>query len=61
MQFEVANPNNPPTYIMQNSYQIGVEAMKLMQQALNGADIANAKIVIPANMVFGHSRTTHIS
>lgn len=54
MQFEAISPNNHPTYIMQNSYKIGAEAIKLMQRALSGADIANTKTIIPANIVFGN-------
>ena len=59
-QFETMAPGSHPTYIMQNSYLIGAEAIKLMQQAFNGADISNTKILIPANMVFGNSPTTSI-
>lgn len=51
MQFETAIPYKRPTYIMQNSYRIGADAIKLMQRALNGADISNTKIIIPANIV----------
>lgn len=55
MQFEAVIPNNRPTYIMQDSYKIGAEAIKLMQSALNGADISNTKIVVPANIVSGNN------
>lgn len=56
MQFEAINPNSHPTYIMQNSYKIGADAIKLMHMALNGTDISNTKIIIPANMVSGSKR-----
>ena len=56
MQFEAVNPNDRPTYIMQNSYKIGADAIKLMQRALRGTDISNTKIIIPANMVLGSKR-----
>lgn len=59
-QFEAVSSDIHPTYIMQNSYQIGAEAIKLMQRALNGADISNTKIIIPANMVLGNSATTSL-
>ncbi len=57
MQFEAITPNNHPTYIMQNSYQIGAEAIQLMQYALNGTDIANTKIIIPASIVLGNKNS----
>ena len=56
MQFETMTPDKHPTYIMQDSYKIGVEAIKLMQSALNGADIANTKIIVPASIVLGNNR-----
>ena len=51
MQFEVSAPDEKPTYIMQDSYKIGAEAIKLMQMALNGSDISNKKIIVPTNIV----------
>ncbi len=54
MQFEVLTPNNHPTYIMQDSYKIGADAIKLMQSALNGSDISNTKIIVPVNIVLGN-------
>ncbi len=51
MQFETINPGCHPTYIMQDSYKIGADAIRLMQNALNGTDISNAKIIVPANIV----------
>ncbi len=54
MQFETASPDRHPTYIMQDSYKIGAEAIKLMQSALSGADISNTKIIVPANIVLGN-------
>lgn len=54
MQFEAMIPNIHPTYIMQNSYEIGLAAIKLMHRALSGTDISNTKIIIPANIVSGN-------
>lgn len=51
MQFEAIDPGYHPTYIMQDSYKIGADAIKLMQNALNGNDISNTKIIVPANIV----------
>ena len=66
MQFETDAPNDHPTYIMQNSYKIGAEAMRLMQKALGGTDISSTKIIIPATIVLGNEnnqppRTTSLS
>ncbi len=55
MQFEAMPPDKHPTYIMQDSYKIGAEAIKLMQSALNGTDISNKKIMVPASIVFGEN------
>ncbi len=55
MQFESVSPSRHPTYIMQDSYKIGADAIKLMQSALNGADISNTKIIVPANIVPGNN------
>lgn len=55
MQFETLTPDKHPTYIMQDSYKIGVEAIKLMQSALNGTDISNTKIIVPASIVIGNT------
>ncbi len=57
MQFEAVNPSCQPTYIMQNSYKIGADAIKLMESALNGKDISNTKIIIPASLVPGNENT----
>jgi len=54
MQFETAAPHDHPTYIMQNSYQIGADAINLMQHALSGADISNTKMIVPASIVLGN-------
>lgn len=54
-QFETVSPGKHPTYIMQDSYKIGADAIKLMQSALNGADISNTKIIVPANIVLGNN------
>lgn len=53
MQFEAVAHSEHPTYIMQNSYKIGAEAIKLMHRALSGTDISNTKIIIPANIILG--------
>lgn len=53
MQFETLNSDNHPTYIMQDSYRIGAEAIKLMQNALSGADISSKNIIVPASIVRG--------
>lgn len=55
MQFEALIPENRPTYIMQDSYQIGADAIKLMQSALNGTDISNTKIIVPSSIVVGNN------
>ena len=55
MHFETIGSDRHPTYIMQDSYRIGVEAIKLMQNALNGTDISNSKIIVPANIVIGNT------
>ena len=55
-QFEITNPSNHPTYIMQDSYRIGADAVKLMQSALEGKDISNAKIIVPASIVWGNKK-----
>ena len=57
MQFETTNPSNHPTYIMQDSYKIGSDAIMLMQNALDGADISNTKIVVPASIVLSNDKT----
>ncbi|MBE6943682.1 MAG: LacI family transcriptional regulator [Ruminococcaceae bacterium] len=54
MQFETAPPHHHPTYIMQNSYQIGADAINLMQRALSGTDISNTKMIVPASIVLGN-------
>lgn len=54
MQFETIAPEKHPTYIMQDSYKIGHEAIKLMHKALNGIDISNKKIIVPASLVLGN-------
>ncbi len=60
MQFETIGSNNHPTYIMQDSYKIGEEAIKLMQIALDGTDISNKNIIVPANLVKANNTTkTH--
>ncbi len=56
MQFETVSPGKHPTYIMQDSYKIGADAIKLMQSALNGTDISNTKIIVPANIVLGNNK-----
>ena len=57
MQFETMTPDKHPTYIMQDSYKIGAEAIKLMQNALDGKDISNKKIMVPASMVLGKNNS----
>ena len=57
MQFETMTPDKHPTYIMQDSYKIGAEAIKLMQSALNGQDISNKNIMVPASMVLGKNNS----
>lgn len=60
MQFETIGSNNHPTYIMQDSYKIGEEAIKLMQIALDGTDISSKNIIVPANLVKANNTTkTH--
>lgn len=55
MQFETLTPDRHPTYILQDSYKIGEEAIRLMQKALSGADISNTKIIVPASIVPGNN------
>ena len=55
MQFETLNPDRYPTYIMQDSYKLGEEAIRLMQRALNGENISNVKIIVPATIVPGNN------
>jgi DNA-binding LacI/PurR family transcriptional regulator len=52
-QFETLTPEKHPTYMMQDSYKIGAEAIKLMQSALRGEDISNEKIIVPSSIVIG--------
>lgn len=51
IQFEALSPEHHPTYIMQDSYKIGNEAIRLMQIALDGADISNAKIIVSPSII----------
>ncbi len=62
MQFETISREKHPTYIMQDSYGIGANAIKLMQSALGGNDISNTKIIVPVNIVSAHrdDKTAHI-
>lgn len=46
--FQTVTPETHPTYIMQDSYKIGKEAICLMREALDGNDISGAKIIVPA-------------
>jgi DNA-binding LacI/PurR family transcriptional regulator len=57
MQFETIGSDNHPTYIMQDSYKIGEEAIKLMQIALDGMDISNKNIIVPANLIQANHKT----
>ncbi len=50
-QFPTATEYEHPTYIMQDSYMIGSEAIKLMHAAFAGEDISNTKIIVPSNIV----------
>lgn len=55
MQFETVFPKKNPTYIMQDSYKIGEEAIKLMHKALSGVDISNKKVIVPASIVLNNN------
>ncbi len=49
--FETIISDEHPTYIMQDSYEIGREALRLMRSALEGNDTSNAKLIVPATLV----------
>lgn len=55
MQFEPFVPAGSTTYVMQDSYRIGREAIKLMQSALEGCDISNSKIIVPSKIVTSYN------
>ena len=57
MQFEVSALEYHPTYIMQDSYRIGNEAIRLMQSALDGENISDAKIIVLPSIVTAHSQS----
>lgn len=57
IQFEMLTPDKYPTYVMQDSYKIGADAIKLMQSALSGKDISNTKIIVPVKIVSGNNKT----
>ncbi|MGM9631663.1 MAG: substrate-binding domain-containing protein [Eubacteriales bacterium] len=57
MQFETVTPDKYPTYVMQDSYRIGADAIKLMQSALSGKDISNTKIIVPVSIVSANNNT----
>ena len=54
MQFKTVYSDSHPTYIMQNSYAIGEEAIKMMQNAFEGMDTANSKVIVPVSIVKGN-------
>ncbi len=50
-QFAMLPASLHPTYVTQDSFRIGAQAMELMKQALSGNDITNAKILLPVKLV----------
>lgn len=54
MQFKTVYSSSHPTYIMQNSYAIGEEAIKMIQSAFNGTDTANSKVIVPVSIIKGN-------